>query len=319
MAGKELLADLVLEGGGVKGIGLAGAITVLENHGYKFERTAGTSAGAIVAAFVAAGISADEITAQMRTIDYKQFRDETFLSNFGPVGKVFSLLINNGIYKGSYIKNWLEARLAEYGVHTFADLKLRSDEFTDLPVEKAYKLVVVTADITKGELVYLPWDFHKYGLNPDEQSVAAAVRASISIPYFYKPAHLGKSTLVDGGVLSNFPIGIFDTPESGDSRWPTFGIKLSAKADSLQVAHKVTGPLSLAEALVATATSGHDERHLDDPCTLKRTMFVDTAKIQATNFDISRAQQDLLFNNGQKAAREFLQTWNFASYKRTCR
>jgi NTE family protein len=319
MAKEVLVADLVLEGGGVKGIGLAGAITVLENQGYSFKRIAGTSAGAIVASFVAAGISADEITRQMQTLDYKKFRDDTFLSYFGPPGKILSLLVNNGIYKGSYIKNWLEAQLDSYGVRTFSDLKLEDEEFKGMPVEKAYKLVVVTADLSKGELVYLPWDFHKYGLNPDEQSVAAAVRASISIPYFYKPAHLGADTLVDGGALSNFPIDAFDMPSSKEPRWPTFGIKLSAKPEAEQVPHKITGPLSLADALFATMMSGHDQRHLDDPCTLKRTMFVDTAKIQATNFDITRAQQDLLFTNGQKAARKFLQTWNFDSYKRSCR
>jgi NTE family protein len=315
----ELFADLVLEGGGVKGIGLAGAITVLENHGYSFRRIAGTSAGAIVAAFVAAGISGDEITRQMRTVNYKEFRDKTFLSYFGPPGKVLSLLVNNGIYKGGYVADWLETQLASYGVQTFADLKLKGEEFENLPIEKAYKLVVVTADLSRGELVYLPWDFHKYGLNPDEQSVAEAVRASISIPYFYKPAHLGRDTLVDGGVLSNFPIDIFDTPKSAEPRWPTFGIKLSAKPEAEQVPHKITGPLSLADALFATMTSGHDQRHLDEPCTLKRTMFVDTDKIQATNFDITQAQQNLLFGNGQKAAREFLRGWNFTSYKRMCR
>ena len=45
-------ADLVLEGGGVKGIGLVGALSVLEQSGYTFERVAGTSAGAIVASLV---------------------------------------------------------------------------------------------------------------------------------------------------------------------------------------------------------------------------------------------------------------------------
>ena len=40
--------NLVLEGGGVKGIGLVGAISVLEEHGFTFVRVAGTSAGAIV-------------------------------------------------------------------------------------------------------------------------------------------------------------------------------------------------------------------------------------------------------------------------------
>ena len=49
-----MFADLVLEGGGVKGIALVGAISVLEERGYQFRRVAGTSAGAIVGALVAA-------------------------------------------------------------------------------------------------------------------------------------------------------------------------------------------------------------------------------------------------------------------------
>jgi predicted acylesterase/phospholipase RssA len=49
-------ADLVLEGGGVKGIALVGAVAVLEEHGYEFNRIAGTSAGSIVGALLAAGM-----------------------------------------------------------------------------------------------------------------------------------------------------------------------------------------------------------------------------------------------------------------------
>ena len=50
----ERRADLVLEGGGVKGIGLAGAVLALDQAGYRFQRVAGTSAGAIAAAIIAA-------------------------------------------------------------------------------------------------------------------------------------------------------------------------------------------------------------------------------------------------------------------------
>ena len=53
--------DLVCEGGGVKGIGLAGAFSALEEHGYKPQNVAGTSAGAITAALIAAGYSAAEV------------------------------------------------------------------------------------------------------------------------------------------------------------------------------------------------------------------------------------------------------------------
>ena len=50
---KHLNADLVLEGGGVKGIGFAGAVLVLAEAGYHFKRVAGTSAGAIAATLIA--------------------------------------------------------------------------------------------------------------------------------------------------------------------------------------------------------------------------------------------------------------------------
>ncbi len=80
--------------------------------------------------------------------------------------------------------------------------------------------------------MYFPWDYQgTYGLEPGGQLVVDAVRASMSIPFFFEPAivkgHDGtSSTLVDGGVLSNFPIDIFDRTEGRRPRWPTFGVKL---------------------------------------------------------------------------------------------
>jgi Patatin-like phospholipase len=50
---RQLRADLALEGGGVKGIGLVGAVLVLDEAGYSFARVAGTSAGAITACLIA--------------------------------------------------------------------------------------------------------------------------------------------------------------------------------------------------------------------------------------------------------------------------
>jgi NTE family protein len=307
----DLFADLVLEGGGVKGIGLVGAISVLEKEGYKFNRLAGTSAGAITASLVAGGCKSDELVDNMRSIDYNRFRDETFFSRFAAPGKVASLLLENGLYKGDYVRDWIAERLAGCGIKTFGDLKLDPTEYPHLPKNEAYKLVVVTADLSKGGLVYLPWDYHKYGLDPDKQSVADAVRASISLPYFYKPARLGKSTLVDGGVLSNFPVDIFDNSPD----WPTIGIKLSSKEKATQVPRHITGPISLATALFTTMMSGHDQRHLDDPNTQARTIFVDTMQVQATDFDISSARQQSLFENGQKASEKFLKTWDFTKYQ----
>lgn len=310
-AAPTLKTDLVLEGGGVKGIGLAGAFTVLEQRGYQFQRIAGTSAGAIVGSLIAAGCGSEQILKIMSDLDYRNFRDPTLLTRLGPPGKFVSLLVENGLYKGDFLQSWINEHLEKCNIRTFADLKLTGPEYEHLPENQRYKLVVVTADLSKGQMVYLPWDYAKYGLNPDEQPVSNAIRASMSIPFFYKPANIGKNTLVDGGVLSNFPITIFDST----AEWPTIGIKLSSKESAMQVPRTVKGPLSLATALFATTTSGHDQRHLDNPATQARTIFVDTAKIQSTNFDITKTEQDLLFANGQKAANRFLESWDFEAYK----
>ena len=77
--------DLVLEGGGVKGAGLAGAVGVLARD-HDFHRVAGTSAGAIVAAFVAAGL-VDDLERLTIDTDFAEFLDEGVGGRFlGPIG-----------------------------------------------------------------------------------------------------------------------------------------------------------------------------------------------------------------------------------------
>lgn len=316
MDDKNKRVDLVLEGGGVKGIGLVGAISELAHAGYSFQRVAGTSAGAIVGSLVAAGCSVDNIVGIMKSLDYRRFKDPTLLSRLGAPGKIGSLLIQSGIYKGDYLKEWIGSQLAACGIKTFGDLQLTGPEFATLPKNLAYKLVVVTADLTKGELVYLPWDYPKYGLDPDQQDIATAIRTSMSIPFFFTPARLGTSTFIDGGWLSNFPVDAFDEPRGVQPDWPTFGINLASTEDINQTPRDTKGPFKFARAVFDTTLNGHDQRHLNNPSTLARTMFVDVGKILSTNFDITRAQQDTLFRSGQKSARKFLSTWDYAAYKK---
>jgi len=144
--------------------------------------------------------------------------------------------------------------------------------------------------------------------------VADAVRASMSIPFFYQPAKLAGKFLVDGGLLSNFPVDIFDDT----AQWPTFGIKLSAKENAVETVNPVTNSVNFTTAILDTMMEAHDRMHLDDPCTTQRTMFVDTMNIHATDFDIKPAEQQALYASGQKAATKFLSTWNYAEYQKVC-
>src|SRR5919109_4776656 len=179
--------DLVLEGGGVKGIALVGAYSVLVEEGYEVQRVAGTSAGAIVGSLVAAGMPIDTMRELMATLDYAKFQDPGLLDHLGPVGKGLSVLFEKGIYEGKYLLSWLDGVLTGLGKRTFDAFRIDDDPGTSLPPDRRYRLVVMASDLSRGRLVRFPLDYRSYGLDPGPAVVAHAVRASASIPFFYEP------------------------------------------------------------------------------------------------------------------------------------
>jgi NTE family protein len=309
--------DLVLEGGGVKGIGLVGAVLTMSEKGYVFPRVAGTSAGAIVASLIAAhqvaGRPLSNLETIMTSVDYSMFQDEQPLERLaGTPGEIAELLLHMGIAKGDYLVEWLGNVLADLGVHTFADLAISDtdDSGTGLPADQRFRLVVHTSDISRGALVRLPWDYPHYGLDPATMRVVDAVRASMSIPFFFRPVTFstpsGKVTWVDGGMLSNFPITVFDRTDGESARWPTWGIKLSARPAAVQVDRPAGNDFELARSCLQTLLSGWDRYHLDDENVTQRTVFVDTGSMSATNFGITQQEQSQLFESGRSAATSFL-------------
>jgi NTE family protein len=305
-------ADLVLEGGGVKGLGLVGAVLELMRAGYTFPRVAGTSAGSIVAAFLAAGATADGLAGIMQRLDYSRVPDRGGVPG---LGEGIGLLGRSGVHPGNYIHGFVRDELEQLGVTTFADLKRRD-------AEQPYKLVVTATDITRGRLLRLPWDYKLLDLDPDAQLVADAVRASISIPLFFEPVQLGDRTVVDGGVLSNFPIEIFD--RTGAPRWPTFGVKVIPDAPEatalvfpgLPLPH--LPPLRLLTQVVTTALLGHDQTYLDQPCVRRRAIQVDTRAVGIVEFHADERKRAQLVANGERAAREFLAAWDWKRYQAEC-
>jgi NTE family protein len=329
-AGRQERADLVLAGGGVKGIAHAGVLSVLHEHGYRFERAAGTSAGAIVAALVAAGMPPPRMQKLLGELDYRAFKDASGRDRVPLIGPGLSLALEDGLYEGEYLREWLGGELSTLGVETFRDLR-SDDPDSSLPAEQQYRLVVMAADVTRGELVRLPWDYRdRYGLDPDRQRVADAVRASMSIPFFFEPVRIAGadgavSTLVDGGVLTNFPIGTFDRTDGRTPRWPTFGVTLipplpagNAKLfPGLGLLRR--GPLHLLECLLTTMMVGHDQAELRKPWVAERSIPVDTERVNVVDFDIDPAAQQGLYESGRAAGERFLATWNWGDYLRRFR
>ncbi len=311
-------ADLVCEGGGVKGIGLVGAVHTLAEAGYGFPRVAGSSAGAVVAALVAALQHAKEPLTRLpeiaQRVDYRKLTDPSLLGRVPLIGGVLSLLTSNGLYQGAYLEGLLTDTLAEFGVHTFGDLRTGEE-----PLSYAYSLVVTASDLSRKRLVRIPWDLPLYDIDPDTFPVAKAVRASSAIPFLFRPVQVSGATWVDGGLLSDFPVGLFDRTDTAEPRWPTFGVRLTARPGTPPATHHVRGPLALGIAAIDTLFTNQDAAYVDSPCTVRRTVFVPTESVSAVDFDITDAQRLTLYNSGVRAAQQFLSTWDFADYLTACR
>jgi len=309
----NLLADAVFEGGGVKGIGLVGALTAAEEKGYQWVNLAGTSAGAIVAALVASGYHSVELKQIMAELDYRLFKDTSLLDNVPFFGPLSSLIFEKGIYEGDYLESWIRGLLMKKGIKTFSDLII--EEFKD-DEKYRFKLRVIASDISRGRMLVLPQDIAEYGIQPESLDVAAAVRMSMSIPFFFEPVKLvHKQThqvnyVVDGGLLSNFPVWLFDTDGSEPS-WPTFGFKL-VEPDAGEP-HKIRGLTSMLSALFSTMMEAHDALYIKD-ANYVRTIPIPTLGIKTTEFDITSDRSEALYQSGIQAANKFLADWNFAEY-----
>ncbi len=313
MSENQPRADAVFEGGGVKGIGLVGALAVAEEKGYRWVNVAGTSAGAIVAALVAAGYSAAELRDIMNGLDYNRFKDPGFLDRIPLAGPLASLLFEKGIYEGDFLETWLEERLKARGVDTFDKLIL--EEYRD-DERYRFKLRVIASDITRGRMLVLPQDIKDYGIMPEKLSVAFAVRMSMSIPFFFEPvtlrsAQTGKTSyIVDGGLLSNFPVWLFDS-HGQPPQWPTFGFKLVEPEEGQP--NRIRGPVSMLAALFSTMMEAHDARYLQDE-NFVRTVAIPTLGIRTTEFDLSAERSEALYQSGRQAAEGFFAGWDFAGY-----
>jgi NTE family protein len=309
--------DLVLSGGGVLGIGHVGAASVLEEHGAQFRRIAGTSAGSIVGALLAAGATAPQLHDLLGTLHYDRFLDEDGLDRIPLLGPALSLVLENGYAAGKYLHELLSGELEKLGVRTFGDLRIEDDPGADPRASHRWRLTVMAADVTRGQLLRLPEDYERYGLDPDAQPVADAVRASTSVPYLFEPFKLrhrgGESLLVDGGLITNYPIDIFDRTDGQAARWRTIGVTLipplpagdTRLVPQLALLRPVPG-FRFLESVVTTAVVGRDQGYLAQPWVAERSIEVDSLGVGPFDFTIDQATAERLYQSGRRAATDFL-------------
>lgn len=293
-----MLIDGVFSGGGIKDFALIGAYQVLEEKGFRFHRLAGTSAGAILAGFIAAGFSGKEIERLLDEQDFTIFLDprNTFLPF--PIMKWLFLYWRMGLYRGKALEDWLTEKLASKGIYSFGDLPDGS-------------LKLIASDITNGKMLVLPDDLERHGISGRTFPIARAIRMSCGIPFFFEPVKLnvgfGESLIVDGGVLSNFPIWLFDEP-NGKKQRPVIGLKISRGNHETPV-HIIKNSLNLFEALFSTMQNAHDSRYISRKHE-KNIIFIPVEDTKTTDFDLSNDTKIALMEQGRKSTDKFLKTWS---------
>ena len=319
--------DLVFEGGGVKGIGLLGAYAALEEHHFQPQNVAGTSAGAIIAALVAAGYSASEIHDVIFPLDFRQFEDKAWEDRLPVIEKSASIFLDQGIYEGKAFFEWMQGLLARKKVRTFRDLIWDRAETSP---QFRFKLQVIASDVTAHRLLVLPRDADHLGIAPEDLEVAQAVRMSMSIPIFFEPVRWTNPqtnhvhTIVDGGMLSNFPVWLFDCGADDEPAWPTFGLLLVEPDPKIPIDQRLPAPEAdhrhgiralsgYVKAMAQTMMEAHDRMYVEEP-QFARTIPIPTLGVGTTEFDLSNGRKQDLFDSGRTAAEEFLATWDFATY-----
>jgi predicted acylesterase/phospholipase RssA len=274
--------SLIMKGGGIKGLAYAGALQELANY-YAFDTFVGTSAGAIAAAYLAAGWSPSELQQILADV---QFRD--FVS-FNPVFLVRNLLLHGGLFDGGRLEGWIEEHLRQkMGVTTTVT-------FGDLP----YEALIPVSTARRGTIV-----FGK--TSSPRSSVAYAARCSASLPYFFTPGNWEGGAAVDAGTQHNLPVRPF-LEEKGGRRFLILTLVSSPKPgrhiDALAA-------LRITQDLLGIWLDQDEDSIMR---TYRRSVIaIGTGKIGTTKLKLTDKERGFLLTSGRLAALRFLETQGFS-------
>lgn len=281
--------DVVFSGGGMKGLAFIGAIEALEKKQVTYRKIIGSSAGALIGSFLAAGYTSTElkrVALEVKTSDFLE-KSQTKYSWQKWVRMYYRL----GLYKGDQLETWIKKRLGEKKVFSFSDLQ-------------TVQLKIIVSDLTRRKIVVIPDDLEEYGIRKEDFPVAKAIRMSCSIPYIFEPVRLkadkNEYFFVDGGVLSHFPYWLLN-----EERRPNIGFYIGKQKKDVS---SIQNNIDYFHALVDTMLHAHDIRYVNK-FAKNNTVFLPIDHVQATHFSITEKEKKALFELGKECTDAFLKTW----------
>ncbi|MBU5228255.1 patatin-like phospholipase family protein [Clostridium senegalense] len=321
--------NLVFEGGGIKGIAYVGALEVLESEGIlkNIKRVGGTSAGAIIALLVGLGYTVTEIRDELANLDFKDFLD----NDIGIIRNLYRLFFNGyGWFKGNAFLKWIESIIYKKTNNknsTFKDIK-SNPEFKDMFFQGTNLSTHLVATFSTED---------KFCEN---MPIKDAIRISMSIPLIFKSIKKDHYYYVDGGVLSNYPIRLFDSIKYvHDAQHylipsyykkfkkqkeniiyvynkETLGFRLVNKEKldiftdtAIPKNHKISSFFNFSWNLIATLMENQENTYLTQQ-DKDRTIFIDSFNVSTVDFYIDSDTKQNLISSGKISTEMYIKNYN---------
>lgn len=314
-----------MEGGGVRGLAYPGALEVLEQKGIlqNIDNVAGSSAGAIAGLMVALNYNSFEIDSVLQSLKIAEFNDGKFF-----FGKIRRIKNEYGMYKGDAFEAWLN-NLIEFKTGN-ADLTFNDLHLMHLDNNKFKDLYCTGTNITQQRLEVFSWKTRP------NMKLKTAVHISSSIPFYFTPVPIdslgnevllkdtlaGYNLYVDGGMLCNYPINMFDSCATGGDPLTcenviynpqTLGLKLER---SEQIKEFENGKTAIApyhiksmkqysSAVMNLMMESINRKSPDLSNEKRRTIYINYGDISAKPRTISAKEREILYDNGKEAANNF--------------
>lgn len=210
MAFCEERVGLVLSGGGARGIAHIGVIKALEEHNIPIDYVAGTSMGAIVAGLYAIGMSPAEMVELLKSDDFTNW-------STGEIPLRYTYFFKSADPSPALI----DLRLHAYFSRHLNSISIKpifpSNVVSPAPMNMAFLQLFMQANaVARGNFdhLFVPFRcvasdvYKKEAVIFREGDLGDAIRASMSIPFVFRPIEIDGRLLFDGGVYNNFPIDV---------------------------------------------------------------------------------------------------------------
>ncbi len=317
----QLPKNLVLEGGGIRGIAHSGALELLDSLGQldSIEKIAGTSSGAMNGLLYAIGYSPTEIQKAIGATQFQKF-NQVGIPFFGGLVRMKK---KYGYYSTKRIEAAFEKLLAQKGLNpnlTFKDLhelRLTNSRYKDL-------YITGTSMNNQKTIVFSYESFPK-------MRVIDAMRVSLTVPFYFEAIFVNKDgsltnkenctncdIMVDGGVLANYPFFVFDTPVTdslGFTKYVanpnTIGLKLESP-NQIDTSIEQIAPYDISgyktfSASFYTLTSESINRQKLSENQFNQTVLISNLGMSPKVRKLSEEEKNALIESGKAGVRKYFQ------------